>query len=307
MTVKQTQSEVTLISKPPKDLAAMAGKLCYAEDVSTIYVSEEEADKFTNMLNDIGHESPLEHMNFTFLIRGVSRSLTHQLVRHRIASYSQRSQRYVSDFDFKYVAPIEISKRVVAGRVFQRSMKDALNKYTVLYSLLYFSYVNYRLKSIFLSTIFAKEIINSLEDALKVIEHFEILAENYDNPPSNEFCHHNLEKIDLMVQPFLTEKELDGLKKKAQENARAVLPNAAASDIIVTMNARALKHFFEERLCFRAQEEIRDVALKMNNVLVSEGYKLFKKTGPKCVRLGYCPESSKCCGYMPTKKEVLNG
>ena len=58
------------------------------------------------MLADMGHESPLEHVSFTFAVEGVSRALSHQLVRHRIASYSQQSQRYVDLEDtFEYITP----------------------------------------------------------------------------------------------------------------------------------------------------------------------------------------------------------
>ena len=97
----------------PEEIIAVAGKLCYSpssiEDLISKQ-SEETINKFINMLVSIGHESPLEHCVFNFAIEGVSRSLTHQLVRHRIASYSQQSQRYVKEGDnFKFIVPQVIS------------------------------------------------------------------------------------------------------------------------------------------------------------------------------------------------------
>ena len=82
----------------PELVIACAGKLCYSSsNIEDLLEKQtpEMIEKFVKMLTSMGHESPLEHCSFTFAIEGVSRSLTHQLVRHRIASYSQQSQRYV--------------------------------------------------------------------------------------------------------------------------------------------------------------------------------------------------------------------
>ena len=81
-------------------LVATAAKMCYSsktgEDLvnETAALSPEEVSKYIEMLRSIGHESPLEHLTFTFAIEGISRACSHQLVRHRLASYSQKSQRY---------------------------------------------------------------------------------------------------------------------------------------------------------------------------------------------------------------------
>lgn len=92
-----------------EDVITSAGKLCYSKvGVSEILEKStpEDNERFIKMLSDMGHHSPLEHVSFTFAIEGVSRALTHQLVRHRIASYSQQSQRYVSlDKTFEYITP----------------------------------------------------------------------------------------------------------------------------------------------------------------------------------------------------------
>ena len=81
----------------------------YSEDIDDI-----QKEEFVKKISDSGHESPLEHVKFTFAIQGVSRALTHQLVRHRIASYSQQSQRYVNESDFEYIVPpsIEINQKL---------------------------------------------------------------------------------------------------------------------------------------------------------------------------------------------------
>lgn len=92
----------------PENVVSMGAKLCYSPlGISELETSIEESDnsKFIQMLSNIGHESPIEHVSFTFGIEGVSRAFTHQLVRHRIASYSQKSQRYVKEGQFEYIIP----------------------------------------------------------------------------------------------------------------------------------------------------------------------------------------------------------
>ena len=92
----------------PEKVVAMAGKLCYSPssiDELEENLTDENIQKFIDKFMGYGHESPLEHISFVFAVEGVSRSLTHQLVRHRIASYSQKSQRYVNEDNFEYVVP----------------------------------------------------------------------------------------------------------------------------------------------------------------------------------------------------------
>jgi len=96
----------------PDKVVAVAAKLCYSrvgvDDIEK-KLSDEETEKFVQMLVDMRHESPLEHVSFTFAAEGISRACTHQLVRHRIASYSQQSQRYVKLEQFEYIVPPNIS------------------------------------------------------------------------------------------------------------------------------------------------------------------------------------------------------
>ena len=73
-------------------------------------LTPEKVESFLEMLTNMGHESPIEHISFTFGIEGISRACSHQLVRHRMASYSQKSQRYVNEDGFEYIVPPEIEK-----------------------------------------------------------------------------------------------------------------------------------------------------------------------------------------------------
>lgn len=142
---------------------------------------------------EMGHESVLEHLSFTFYIEGVSRALTHQLVRHRMASYSQQSQRHVKLDGEPFVMP-DLS--YIKGRngldrdLAEGTLNDAFDHAISLYN-----------------------------DA---IEH--------------------------------------GVRK---EDARAILPNATTTKIIVTMNARELRHFFKLRIHPHAQKEIQEMAAQM--------------------------------------------
>ena len=79
------------------------------------------------MLSEIGHESPIEHVSFTFGVEGISRACSHQLVRHRIASYSQKSQRYVNEDSFEYIIPPEVEAIPEAKEEFIRQM-EAIDK-----------------------------------------------------------------------------------------------------------------------------------------------------------------------------------
>lgn len=95
----------------PEKVVAAAARLCYSNDEVTEIMNnftEEKIEKFLKKLSDLGHESPLEHVSFTFGISGISRACSHQLVRHRIASYSQKSQRYVNESGFNYVVPPKV-------------------------------------------------------------------------------------------------------------------------------------------------------------------------------------------------------
>ncbi len=126
--------KVTLLAHTPdpERTVAFAAKLCYSpsgiEDLRD-GLTEEKISSFVNMLADMGHESPIEHVSFTFGIEGVSRACTHQLVRHRLASYSQKSQRYVSEGAFEYIVPPEIADNKEASELFKKTMADDQKAY----------------------------------------------------------------------------------------------------------------------------------------------------------------------------------
>jgi thymidylate synthase (FAD) len=121
-------------------LIASAAKLCYSpvgiDDIEE-NLTEENVQKFLDMLINMGHESPIEHVTFTFAAEGVSRTLTHQLVRHRIASYSQQSQRYVKLEQFEYIVPPSIEKDERAKKLFEEAMRKDQEYYNKITEILY--------------------------------------------------------------------------------------------------------------------------------------------------------------------------
>jgi thymidylate synthase (FAD) len=128
----------------PEELVAAAAKLCYsASGIDSILdnLDENNVEKFLNILMSYGHESPIEHISFTFAVEGVSRSLTHQLVRHRIASYSQQSQRYVKLSQFEYVVPPEIEMDEDARKIYIEAMEHSQKSYALLADRLKNSYI----------------------------------------------------------------------------------------------------------------------------------------------------------------------
>ena len=204
----QTTPNVRLISHTPdpEKVIATAAKLCYSSsDVEHLMegLTDEKVESFLNLLFDLGHESPIEHATFTFAIEGISRACSHQLVRHRIASYSQKSQRYVNEGGFDYIVPPSIERHAYLKTLFETEMNHIQNKYDYLRSCL------------------TTEIMN-------------------DEGISKEAA-----------------------EKRANEDARFLLPNACETKIVVTMNIRSLFNFFKERCCNRAQWEIRAVAMEM--------------------------------------------
>ncbi|RKY41766.1 MAG: FAD-dependent thymidylate synthase [Candidatus Makaraimicrobium thalassicum] len=237
---------VELLGKTGNALALIyaACRQCYssmfAAEIFEKVPALEDPCKVSDFIGKVmasGHESPLEHVKFTFAIEGVSRALTHQLVRHRMASYSQQSQRYVKESNFDYIVP----------PVFKKDK---------------------RLK---------KRFISVMED----------IQRGYN---------------DLLG--LLKEEGTEG--EIANQDARFVLPQAAETKIVVTMNCRELKHFFAHRCCTRAQWEIRALAGRMLEICRKELPEVFTGIGAKCEELGYCPEGPGfSCGKYPLKSDVI--
>lgn len=215
----------------PERTIALAAKLCYSD--ATIEnlqdgLDKSDVNKFIERLRSFGHASPFEHASFTFGIEGVSRSLLAQITRHRIASFSVKSQRYVAankgEDTFNYVIPEAI---------------EALGS--------------------------------------QAVEKFQ--------------------KQMATMHEWYTEWQsaLGGACEKSNEDARFVLPNAAETKMIVTMNARSLMNFFNLRCCNRAQWEIRDVAWQMLELVLEVAPSIFGNSGASCVG-GACTEGKMTCG-----------
>ena len=133
--------KVTLITHTPdpEHVLASAARLCYsASDIATVMenLTPEKTAEFVNRLAEMGHESPMEHVSFTFGIEGVSRSLLAQITRHRIASYSVQSQRYVKEKMFEYVLPPEIAAVPQAKAEFEKAMEEDQRHYESLTAIL---------------------------------------------------------------------------------------------------------------------------------------------------------------------------
>ncbi|MGI2335756.1 MAG: FAD-dependent thymidylate synthase [Dehalogenimonas sp.] len=122
---EQYDIEVRLLAITPQgeDLTEQAGRLCYASGDK-----QGTSERWLQARIKQGHESLLEHASASFYIRA-SRALTHELVRHRIASYSQRSQRYVKESEADFITPPELTAFEGASEVYEASMNDAWDAY----------------------------------------------------------------------------------------------------------------------------------------------------------------------------------
>ncbi|MDR1260438.1 MAG: FAD-dependent thymidylate synthase [Oscillospiraceae bacterium] len=246
--------KVTLLNHTPNPqaLIAAAANLCYSnKNIKELSegISEESASKFVGMLSELGHESPVEHVSFTFGIEGISRACMAQITRHRIASFSVQSQRYVV-FDCEFITPPEIEENEEAKEEFLQTIKIIQKSYS--------------------------KLSNILEKKHK--DKFTAAGEN-------------------------EKKATELAQKSAIEDARYILPNACETKLLVTMNARELKHFFSLRCCNRAQWEIRQVAFQMLKLTIKVAPNLFKNSGPSCVR-GPCKEGKMSCGKAEQTQEL---
>ena len=216
------QVELLYHTPDPERAVATAARLCYAPVGASELMESLTDEGIRKVLSTIlagGHLSTLEHASYTFAIDGVSRALTHQLVRHRLASFNQQSQRYVKFADgLETIKPASIAENEEANRLFDEMIEKTVEAY----------------------------------------------------------------------QAFLAA----GIPA---EDARYILPNAAETKIVVTMNIRELLHFFSLRCCNRAQWEIRDLAWRMLELVRPTAPYIFADAGPGCVR-GACPEGKMTCG-----------
>ena len=270
----ETKLNVVVLSHTPEfeQNIVRGAWLCYSSasiDVLRDKVTPEDAERFLKMILDIGHGSILEHCSITFGIEGVSRSLTHQLVRHRVgSSYSQKSQRYVSEGQFEYVIPKPIAKHEALKADYIKMMERLQEDY---------NHITFEL----------------LKEQIK--EQFEAGYENeiLKVAIQEEVAYDELVRIFKEIDKKLYSK----LEKFSIENATYVHPNACETKNQVTMNVRALFNFFKERLCDRAQEEIRDMAFEMWKACMEISPTIFKHAVPTCVH-GKCKEGKMSCGKM---------
>ncbi len=267
----------------PDAIVAAAAKLCYSPvgvDGIMEKLTDEEVAKFVNTLVSMGHESPIEHVTFTFGIEGISRSCSHQIVRHRIASFSQQSQRYVKLDQFEYIIPPEIEKTPMAKDVFFRAMKQDQKNYNDIVEILVHKYIQIEQK-------------DKMREVLKEIlgdEYFEEITAYWNIPTCSRTSREYVAKFKEMYP-----KIYGAIEKKAIEDARYVFPNACETKIVMTMNARSLYNFFSKRCCDRAQWEIRQLADEMLKLVKEVAPVLFKNAGAPCTK-GKCPEGKMTCG-----------
>lgn len=129
MEIKRPSIILLAITPDPEKLIESAGRTCY---LSLDKISDNTEQNFIKNCIKVGHHSLLEHASASFRIMGVSRAFTHQIVRHRLASFSQQSQRYVNETDFNYITPPEISNNIQAHNIFRKFMQIAQDTYTQL-------------------------------------------------------------------------------------------------------------------------------------------------------------------------------
>lgn len=129
--------DVKLVSYTPNpaDVIYIAAKQCYSQNNTfDLYTNEDpvKRDEFIKKIINSGHTSVIEHVSFTFSVTGLSRAASHQLVRHRIASYSQSSQRYINEKNFGYVIPPKIQSNKKAYDKYNELMNNIRNCYNEL-------------------------------------------------------------------------------------------------------------------------------------------------------------------------------
>jgi len=123
----------------PERIIATAAKLCYSSsDIEHIHegLDAQKTESFIQRLMDLGHESPTEHVTFTFGVEGVSRALLAQITRHRLASYSVKSQRYVTEGQFQYIVPPAIKDDEKASAIYVETMEYLQKQYDELTDIL---------------------------------------------------------------------------------------------------------------------------------------------------------------------------
>lgn len=229
----------------PETLVELAARTCYQS-----FKGGRGHAEHINHLLEVGHGSTCEHAVWSMLITGVSRSLTHELVRHRAGfAYSQLSQRYVDESVAEYVVPPDLADEVAAAEILFRE-----------------AWGNPKFN----------------------IEECECLLQGEDPLTAEEkagvqwFAAMAMASLSYRrLSDYLANKASDcGLakteaRKFARQASRSVLPNATETKIFVTLNARSARHFLEQRGSQHAEPEIRKLANAMLDVLAKDSPNLF--------------------------------
>lgn len=248
----------------PEELVSKSAMLCYSP-VGVTEIQEDltngKIEKFVQHLVDIGHESPMEHILFSFGIEGVSRITEIQLIRHRIGcSYSIQSGRYVNRDSPEFVVPPRIKSCRPALKRYSEIMEESIKAYNDLFLILMLKQMDYD----------DDDIEDMLEDEMIYL-------------------------VDNLFQS--NKKKYKTFEKMCVEDARYTHLQSLSTKLVCSMNARALLNFFSLRCCTRSQWEIRALANKMLKLVKEVSPNIFKNAGASCVR-GYCPEGSKTCGRL---------
>ncbi len=219
-------------------LTEFAGRVCY---MSFDKPRPGGTSAYIQHIKEVGHGSVLEHCVYTLAISGVSRSLTHELVRHRAGwAYSQLSQRYVDESVAEYVCPDIIANDPELYAIWHEAVDHAHQAYVSL----------------------AEKLNAKLEPEW---------ARRYRmNPDLN---HDDTDRRDSDLGLIASDRTTR--RKAARQAARSVLPNATETKIVVTVNARALRHFFEQRGSRHAEPEIRKLANVILDLVAEDSEYLF--------------------------------
>ena len=215
-------------TESPEYVAGLAALICRNPEEAVKHATEygmltAKLEKLCEACRQSGHMSVFEHVSYTFFIDGISRACSHQLVRHRLASFTQASQRHAEAEKVVLLPDLN----AMQGKIWAKAVKNAFDSY--------------------------RELIR--------------------------------QGVPL-------------------EDARSVLPNAASTTLIMTMNARELAHFLELRLCNKAQREIRELAQEIHKLAREHFPLLFEHVGPPCTQNG-CKERIPCEAKRAGDRELF--
>lgn len=257
---------VTDTDVPAQLIPELAGRICYMSFGDR--QGRKQNDKYLSNIIGVGHGSVLEHSVYSLLLTGISRSLTHELVRHRAGfAYSQLSQRYVDESEANFIVPPAVQEDDELESTLKEFCDHTLKVYGELTDKLAEKYatpqglVDFALR---------EERLAEGEDGKFS---FGEPVEGQDQLTIDEWRTRVGE--DEGVKAYFKKKTIRARRKAAREAARAVLPNATETKIFVTGNVRAWRHFIELRGDIHAEAEIRALACDVCRLLQKEAPNLF--------------------------------